>query len=82
MCYDGAVADTRPAAAAAALTAQDFGDPLRVHCFSFDYSGWSNNAALFARQWWLHNLDDAAILTDNGNGMCVHGGAVPRSRLR
>jgi hypothetical protein len=46
-------------------------DPLRIHCFSFDWSGWSNNAALFLRQWWLHNLDDAAILTRDGNGMCV-----------
>jgi hypothetical protein len=43
--------------------------PIELQCTSFDYSGWSNNAAMFTRRWWLAVLTPAASLTDDGNGM-------------
>jgi hypothetical protein len=76
MCYDERDS-SRPLATEVTVDSADAAiDPLRVLCFSFDWSGWSNNAALFSRQWWLHNLDDAAILTRDGNGVCVGAGVT------
>jgi hypothetical protein len=46
------------------------GEPLRAYCFSFDSSGWSNNVAMFRREWWLAALGHGAVLTGPGdNGM-------------
>jgi hypothetical protein len=66
-----------PAAAAADSRAGlplDAGDssawgPVGLQCTSFNYSGWSNNAAMFTKSWWLTVLTSAASLTDDGSGM-------------
>ena len=42
--------------------------PVRLLCTSFDNSGWSNNAAMFRRDWWLRVNTSPASLTTEGNG--------------
>lgn len=43
--------------------------PAQLLCVSFDHSGWSNNAAMFTRHWWLRVLTSGSSLTTDGNGM-------------
>ena len=43
--------------------------PAELLCVSFEQSGWSNNAAMFTRHWWLKVLSSGASLTNDGNGM-------------
>ena len=43
--------------------------PSELLCVSFDHSGWSNNAAMFTKHWWLKVLTSPASLTNDGNGM-------------
>ena len=44
-------------------------EPLRAYCFSMDHSGWSNNVAMFRREWWIAALGHGAVLTEGDNGM-------------
>jgi hypothetical protein len=44
-------------------------EPLRTYCFSMDHSGWSNNVAMFRREWWVEALGHGAVLTEGDNGM-------------
>jgi hypothetical protein len=38
-------------------------------CFSFDDSNWSNNVAMFGREWWITALGHGAVLTEGDNGI-------------
>ena len=42
---------------------------MGAFCFSFDDSNWSNNAAMFGREWWITALGHGAVLTEGDNGM-------------
>ena len=44
-------------------------EPMGALCFSMDDSGWSNNVALFGREWWVTALGHGAVLTEGDNGM-------------
>ena len=39
-------------------------EPLGTYCFSLDHSGWSNNVAMFRREWWIEALGHGAVLTE------------------
>lgn len=54
---------------AAAVAAGAAVEPLRSYCFSMDHSGWSNNVAMFRREWWIEALGHGAVLTEGDNGM-------------
>jgi hypothetical protein len=43
-------------------------EALRVFSFTLDRSCWSNNAALYRREWFLKAFDHTAILSEPGNG--------------
>jgi hypothetical protein len=42
---------------------------MGAFCFSFDDSNWSNNVAMFGREWWITAIGHGAILTEGDNGM-------------
>ena len=44
-------------------------EPMRVYCTGLDHSGWSNNVAMFRREWWIEALGHGAVLTEGDNGM-------------
>jgi len=61
VCLDeGAAGGAAPAEEAAA-------EALRIHAFTLDRSCWSNNAALYRREWFLKAFDHTAILSAPGN---------------
>jgi len=66
MCMDEAAGGGGAVAAGAAGVAVE---PLRSYCFSMDHSGWSNNVAMFRREWWIEALGHGAVLTEGDNGM-------------
>ena len=43
--------------------------PLQLLCTSFNHCGWSNNAAMFRKRFWLKVYSSGASLTHDGNGM-------------
>lgn len=44
-------------------------EPLEMYCVSMDHSNWSNNIAMFEREWWINVLGIGAIQTEPDNGM-------------
>jgi hypothetical protein len=45
-------------------------EQMGAFCFSFDDSNWSNNVAMFGREWWITAIGHGAILTE-GDGKAV-----------
>lgn len=43
--------------------------PIQLLCTSFNHCGWSNNAAMFRKHFWLKVYSSGASLTHDGNGM-------------
>ena len=43
--------------------------PLATYCFSMDHSGWSNNAVLYRRAWWVDAIGGSAALSESGMSM-------------
>ena len=60
--------------------------PLQLLCTSFDHCGWSNNAAMFRKHFWLKVYASGASLTHDGNGMfeinAMTAGCKAQSRVK
>ena len=65
VCLDEGAAGAGAGAGAAPAAAEE---ALRVHAFTLDRSCWSNNVALYRREWFLKAFDHTAILSEPGNG--------------
>lgn len=50
----------------AVSTLQPGDSPQVAYCFSFDHSGWSNNAVAYDREWWIRTLGNTAALSGSG----------------